>query len=116
MIIFFDIGLVKDANVSSTSPSLLIKILWKFHLGIADLPWLSLAHLNNSWAFLPLTSVIIDNGKLILKLTSQNSFTSLLFFFSWLNEFDGIPTTIRPLDLYKSHNSCNSSYCFVKPQ
>ena len=40
------------------------------------------AHLNNSCAFSPLTSVILDNGKLILKLTSQNFFTSSSFFFS----------------------------------
>ena len=36
--IFFDIGSVKDENVSSIFPLLLINILWKFHLGTAELP------------------------------------------------------------------------------
>ena len=80
LITFLDMGFVKDANVSSTFPSLLIKILWKFHFGTADLPWLSFAHLKSSWAFSPLTSVIAVSGKFILKFTSQNSFTSGLFF------------------------------------
>ena len=33
-----------------------------------------------------------------------------------LNEFDGMPSTINPLSLYLSHNSCMSSYCYVNPQ
>ena len=38
LIIFFDIGFVNEENVSATLPSLLIKILWKFHFGTAELP------------------------------------------------------------------------------
>ena len=33
-----------------------------------------------------------------------------------VKEFEGTPRTTKPFSLYKSHNSCNSSYCFVKPQ
>ena len=94
-----DIGLVKDANVSSILPSLFIKILWKFHFGTADFPWFFFAHLNISWALSPFTSVIADNGKFILKFTSQNFLTSSFFFFSWLNVFEGMPSTIKPFDL-----------------
>ena len=73
VIIFLDIGFVKDVYVSSILPFLLISILWKFHFGIADLPWFSFAHLNIECALSPLTSVIVVIGKLILKLTSQKS-------------------------------------------
>ena len=77
-----EVGFVNEANVSSTLPSLLINILWKFHFGIADFPKFSSAHLKISCAFFPLTSVIVVSGKLILKFTSQNFFTSSFTFFS----------------------------------
>ena len=107
---------MKEENVSSIFPSLFIKILWKFHFGTAELPWLVLAHLNNSCALFPFTSVIDESGKVILKFTSQNSFTSELSFFSWLNEFDGTPRTIKPFLLNLSQSACSSSYWFVNPQ
>ncbi len=107
---------MKEENVSSIFPSLFIKILWKFHFGTAELPWLVLAHLNNSCALFPFTSEIAESGKVILKLTSQNSLTSEFLFFSWLNEFDGTARTTKPLLLYLSQRIWSSSYWFVNPQ
>ena len=59
----FAVGFVKEANVSSTFPCLLINILWKFHLGIADFPKLFSAHLKISCAFFPLTAITEVKGK-----------------------------------------------------
>ena len=93
-VILSDIGVIKELNVFCIFPSLLIKILWKFHFGIVELPKFFFAHLYRSWASLPLTSVLSVIGKVILKLVSQKSLISKLVpGSSPPNWFDGTPIT-----------------------
>ena len=96
----FSIYIIYINSSKEIFPSLLINILWKFHLGIAEFPKLFFAHKNIECAFEPLTSTLCVNGKLTLKFTSQNFLISLFVPGScppnWL---EGTPSTIKPLSL-----------------
>ena len=78
LIILFDIGFVKDANVSIIS---FINKYFENSFGTALFPNYFLPIYRFDDIF-PFTSIISDNGKLILKLNSQKSFTSLFSCFS----------------------------------
>src|SRR3569833_712335 len=109
-------GVVRGPNTPAIEPSLLIRHLWKFHLGAASSPSSPASHLYIGCAFAPITSSFAAIGKSTPKRVSQNVLISPSVPGSCAPKLlAGTPSTTSPLSFLSFQSCSRPTYCGDSP-